>query len=293
MSDAGKAGGRVPEGLTACPEGPWLALAAWGSASVTVLVMAAILGDLVGRSEGLGDAGFLTREVLDAGRAGGIGPVLASTGVLMALAMVLVVPVGLATALYLAELAPVGSPWGRGLSACLDLLATVPSVVFGLFGSAFFCGFLGLGVSLLSGGLTLACMTLPLMTRLAEDALRAVPRELREAAAATGLSRVTTWRELLLPAAAPGLVASVLLSLARSMAETAALLFTAGYLARWPTGPLDSGRALSLHVYDLAMNVPGGESRAAASAVVLAGVLVLVNGGSRALAARWMRERTG
>ena len=134
-----------------------------------------------------------------------------------------------------------------------------------------------MGFSIASGGLTLACMVLPLLIRAAEAALQSVPDEQRLAAAALGMSRTRTLRSVLIPAAAPGIVAGLILSIGRAVAETAALLFTSGYVSRAPESLLDSGRALSVHIFDLAMNVSGGESRAYASAVVLLSTLLALN----------------
>lgn len=167
------------------------------------------------------------------------------------------------------------------MSAALDILAGVPSIVFGLFGNAFFCVTLGLGFSILSGGLTLACMALPLLARATEVSLRSLPAETRQAAAALGLSQGRTILRLLLPAAAPGIAAGLALAMGRALAETAALIFTSGYVDRMPESLHDSGRALSVHIYDLALNVSGGEASAAASALVLVALLVLLNGLAR------------
>lgn len=171
------------------------------------------------------------------------------------------------------------------------MLAGVPSIVFGLFGNAFFCRVLGLGFSILSGGLTLACMVLPLLIRATEEGFRSVPREYRTGAAALGLSRTRTLFSLLLPAAAPGLLVGLVLGIGRAVAETAALIFTSGYVDRWPESLLDSGRSLSIHIFDLSMNVPGGDANAYASALVLMGILLALNGASSALSERWLRRR--
>lgn len=117
---------------------------------------------------------------------------------------------------------------------------------------------MGLGFSILSGGLTLACMVLPLLIRVSEEALRATPPSYRQAAAALGLSQGGFLRRVLVPAAAPGIAAALILSVGRALAESAALLFTAGYVTRLPDSVFDSGRALAVHIYDLSMNVAGG-----------------------------------
>ena len=160
----------------------------------------------------------------------------------------------------------------------LDVLAGVPSIVFGLFGNAFFCKTLGLGFSILSGGLTLACMVLPILIRSTEEGFRAVPANYRLSAAALGLSRTTTLIHLLLPAAVPGLIVGLVLGVGRAIAETAALIFTSGYVDRMPESLLDSGRALSIHIFDLSMNVSGGDANAYGSALVLVVLLLLING---------------
>jgi phosphate transport system permease protein len=173
----------------------------------------------------------------------------------------------------------------------LDILAGVPSIVFGLFGNVFFCKVLGLGFSILSGGLTLACMVLPILIRSTEEGFRAVPNEYRLGAAALGFSRTTTLFKLLLPAAVPGLVVGLVLGIGRAIAETAALLFTSGYVDRMPESLLDSGRSLSIHIYDLSMNVSGGDKNAYASALVLLLLILLINGTAAWIAENWLQRR--
>ena len=234
---------------------------------------------------------LLTAAPRDSGRAGGIAPILVSTMLILGVCLAVALPLALASAVLLAEIAPSGSTFARLVRSSLDILAGLPSIVFGLFGYAFFCDLLGLGFSILSGGLTLACMVLPVLIRSLESALRVVPAELHGAAAALGLSRTTTIRSLLLPAAAPGLVVGLVLGIGRALAETAALLFTSGYVSRMPGSLFDSGRALSVHVYDLAMNVPGGDARAYASALVLLGLLLGTNALASGLVGRWQRQQ--
>lgn len=231
---------------------------------------------------------FLTAAPRDAGRAGGIGPVIVSTLGILAVCLAASVPLGLGSAAFLSELTRRDGRFGRSIRRALDLLAAVPSIVFGLFGSVFFGQILGLGFSILAGGLTLACMVLPILVRATESGFRSAPDELRQGAAALGLSRTATLRHLLLPAALPGLVVGLVLGIGRALAETAALLFTSGYVSRMPNSLLDSGRALSVHIYDLAMNVPGGEANAYATALVLIVLLVAVNGAASRAAEAWL-----
>jgi phosphate transport system permease protein len=162
----------------------------------------------------------------------------------------------------------------------------VPSIVFGLFGATFFCETLGLGFSIASGGLTLACMILPFLTRVVETALRDVSDDVRLAAAALGITRTAAIRRVILPQAVPGIGIGVVLSVGRAAAETAALIFTSGYVARWPSSLLDPGRTLSVHVYDLALNVPAADARAKGSALVLLLLLLVINGLALGILAR-------
>ena len=236
-----------------------------------------IVGDVLWHGLGEVSWSLLSEAPSDAGRAGGIAPILLSSALILGICMVVVLPLGLGTAALLAEY---GRDHPRSIALIgrsLDVLAAVPSIVFGLFGYAFFGIALGMGFSIASGGLTLACMVLPLLIRAAEAALQSVPDEQRLAAAALGMSRTRTLRSVLIPAAAAGIVAGLILSIGRAVAETAALLFTSGYVSRAPESLLDSGRALSVHIFDLAMNVSGGESRAYASAVVLLSTLLALN----------------
>ena len=251
---------------------------AGGSALLVAGFCVLLLADLARRGLPHLSWSFFTEAPADAGRAGGIAPVLVSTAVIVAVALLAAVPLSLGFAGALTELTRPGGWVGRSLRRALDVLAATPSIVFGLFGDALFNRVLGWGPSLLAGGLTLACMMLPVTTRLFESGLSGLPPELRRSAEALGLRRTTTFVRVLVPAAAPALAAGVTLGLGRALAETAALLFTAGYATRAPGSVLDPGRALSVHVFELAMNVTGGEPHAYASAAVLVGAIVGLNG---------------
>jgi phosphate transport system permease protein len=207
------------------------------------------------------------------GRSGGITSILVSTALIIGICWAVVLPIGLGAAIALAQARGRWAPWIRG---SLEVLAGAPSIVLGMVGMLVFGDLLGLGFSLASGGLTLACMVLPLVIRTGEIAVRAVPQELYAGAMALGLSRSTTLVRLILPAAGPGLFAALALGTGRALAETAALVFTAGASDRMPGSLMDSGRTLSVHIYELAMNVAGGDASAAASAVVLIGLLVVI-----------------
>ncbi len=253
-------------------------LVVWLGAALVTAVFLWIIGDILRHGMSGISWAFLSSAPQRSGRAGGILPVLVSTFWILIVALAVAVPVGTLTAVWLADFARRGGRLAMVVKACLDVLAGVPSIVFGLFGNAVFCRYLGLGYSLLAGGLTLACMVLPILIRALEAEFRAVPDDYRFAATALGMSRTRTVTAILLPAALPGLAVGLILGVGRVLAETAALLFTSGYVDRMPRSLMDSGRSLSIHIYDLSMNVPGGEANAYATAVVLVGLLTLING---------------
>lgn len=205
------------------------------------------------------------------GREGGIYPLLISTlwvnGIALALSVLVGLPAAFALALFFFK--------NRGLRLqpltrlLLDLLSGTPSIVFGIFGNVFFCRYLGLGYSILAGALTLALMVLPTFVRLCEDAFLSLPKETWKVASSLGLGDRTFALKILVPATLPALTAALVLSWARAVAETAALLFTSGYSLREPNSIFDSGRTLSVHVFDLAMNVSGGDQMAYQAALLL------------------------
>ncbi|MEJ7745547.1 MAG: phosphate ABC transporter permease PstA [Luteimonas sp.] len=263
----------------------------WSAALLVASAFAWLLGDMVWQGTADLSWSFLVSEPTNAGRAGGIAPILVSTLLILVVALAAAVPLGLAAAVWLAEYTRRGGARAHGIGLSLDVLAGVPSIVFGLFGNAFFSVFLGLGFSILSGGLTLACMILPIFIRTSEVGLTAVSNDWRHGAAALGMSRATALRHILLPAAAPAIATGLMLGIGRATAETAALIFTSGYVDRMPESLNDSGRALAVHIYDLSMNVSGGDGAAYASAIVLIVLIVVINIAALALTDRWLTSR--
>ena len=264
-----------------------LSVLIWTGATLVTIPFIWVMGDLLWNGWDHLSFSFVFSAPQNAGREGGIGPILISTLLIVGICMGTAVPMGLGTALFLSEYTRHDNVLGRLIRGSLDVLAGVPSIVFGLFGNALFCQILGLGFSILSGGLTLACMVLPIVIRTVEESFHAISHEQRVSAAALGLSKTTTIRTILLPAAFPGLLVGIILGLGRAVAETAALIFTSGYVARMPESLMDSGRSLAVHIYDLAMNVAGGNPHAYATALVLVGLVFIINFASSWIAARW------
>lgn len=184
---------------------------------------------------------------------GGIWPCILGTAYLALGALMISFPIGVASAIYLHEYAG-SKPFARYVRLGVNNLAGVPSVVFGLFGLAFFVTFCGMGVSLLAGVLTLAVLTLPVIIGTAEEALRAVPVTYREASLALGGTRWQTIVRVVMPAALPGMLTGAILGMARAAGETAAIMFTAAvfYTPRTPDSPFSAVMALPYHMYVLA-----------------------------------------
>lgn len=216
---------------------------------------------------------FLFERPEAGGTEGGIGPVLISTLVVVGIAVAVSTPAAVGAATVIAKMSGTSERGRRLTEVTTDVLAAVPSVIIGIVGNALFVHALGLGYSLLSGGLTLAFVVLPTMTRTIAAGLRSLPRELYLAGLVTGLSPARFVVQVVAPTAKPIVVFGFVVGLARGTAETAALLFTSGYVDRLPGSVLDPGRVLSVHIYELAVNVPQGRPTAYATGLVLIALL--------------------
>lgn len=184
--------------------------------------------------------------------AGGIFPAILGTLYLVIGAIAFALPLGVLSAIYLAEYAKQGR-LVRIIRVGVNSLAGVPSVVFGLFGLSVFVKFMGFGVSILSGALTLGILILPTIVRASEEALLAVPYSFREASLALGATRWQTVERVVLPAAVPGILTGCILGIGRAAGETAPILFTAAtfYTMRLPSSVFDEVMALPYHIYAL------------------------------------------
>lgn len=204
-------------------------------------------------------------------------PALINTLFMTALALLFAVPVGIGAAIYLTEYAGRGNKFVGIVAVTAETLSGIPSIVYGLFGSLFFVKFLGLGLSLLSGALTLAIMILPLIMRTTEEALRSVPDSYREGSFGLGAGKLRTVFHIVLPSAVPGILSGIILAIGRIVGESAALIFTAGTVAETATSLFSSARTLAVHMYAIS-----GEGlyldQAYATAVVLLVVVIVING---------------
>ena len=232
---------------------------------------------------------FLTEFPKDGMTRGGIFPAIVGTALMTLIMAVAAVPFGVITAVYLAEYASEKSVFAKSIRFAVKTLAVVPSIIFGLFGLGFFIGFIGRNMdTLFSGGalkwgqpnilwasLTMALLTLPVVIVSVEEAIRTIPREMREASLALGATKWQTIRRVILPQALPGILTGAILSVSRGAGEVAPIMFTgaAYYLPYLPTSPTDQFMELGYHVYVMSTQSPDVE---ATKPVLYGTVLVLL-----------------
>lgn len=201
------------------------------------------------------------------------------------LALMISAPLGIFTGIYLVEYAKRGNKIVEIVRVMAETLAGIPSIVYGLFGMLFFVLFLGWGLSIRSGVLTISIMILPLIMRTTEEALKSVPDSYREGSYGLGAGKLRTVFKIVLPSSAPGILAGVILATGRIIGETAALLFTAGSVPRIATSVEQSARTLAIHMYALSsegLNI----NEAHATAVVLLITVILLNAFSTFIASK-------
>lgn len=227
----------------------------WFLLAILTLFTLAILFSIIGYITAKG-AQVITPEFLFSmpermGKEGGILPTIVATLYLAILAILVATPLGVGTAVYLTEYTR-ESVLTKIIRFGADALAGVPSIIFGLFGFILFVIRLKMGWSILAGSLTLAVMILPTIIRTSEEAIRAIPYQLREVSYSLGGTKSQTIMRVVLPNALPGILTGVILGLGRSVAETAAVIFTAGSSLRLPKTVLDPARTMAVHFYILA-----------------------------------------
>lgn len=264
----------------------------WGGGVITVLILVVIIGYiLVQGIPALSLDFLLTPPRGGLSGEGGISTIIIATIYLVGLTIVILVPIGLGAAIYLAEYAP-DNRFTRLIRYGIEILAGVPSIIFGLFGFALFVTTLHFNFSILSGALTLVCLLLPTMIRTAEEAIKSVPYAHREAALALGTTRWQVISKVLLPTALPGIVTAVILCVGRAIEETACLYVTMGGSAAMPTSLLSGGRTLSLHVFYLAMETRAFDKAMATGAVLII-TIIIINTITNWLSNRFQRRMKG
>ena len=223
----------------------------WTAAVFVIAVLMFIILYLLGKGLPNISWEFLTKVPSDMGRRGGILSPLVGTLLVTSVAVCIAAPLGIGTAFYLAEYTREGVIT-KVIRFSANSLAGIPSIVYGLFGLIFFVDILGLGWCILSGGLTLAIMTLPTVIRTAEEAIITVPKIYREVSFSLGATKWQTTFRTVFPSALPGIVNGIILAVGRCVAETAAVGLTAGSALRMPGSLSDSTRTMAYHFYMLA-----------------------------------------
>ncbi|MGO0121929.1 phosphate ABC transporter permease PstA [Desulfothermobacter acidiphilus] len=272
----------------------------WLGAAVVVAVLVSLLGYIMYYGLRVIDWKFLTGEPATIRAGGGIGPNIFNSFYLLFLALLMVGPLGILAGIYLSEYAK-ETQLTRSIRLSIETLASLPSIVVGLFGLLFFVTTLGLGYSLLAGALALTILNLPLVVRITEEAFNNVPHDLREASLSLGASKWQTIYKVVLPSALPGLLTGIILASGRIMGEAAALLFTAGLTTprldfhQWditsptcPWNPLRPGETLSVHIWKVNSEsiIPDVRRVADGSSAVLVIIVLLFN-----FLARWLARR--
>ncbi len=256
----------------------------WAAAGVTVAVLSAIILYVLINGIRVLSPEFVFTRPYGVNSEGGIGPTILSTLYVTALSMLICTPVAVLAAVYLAEYAH----QGRIVSVirfAADSLASVPSIVMGLFGFALFVEAMGIGLSMLSAAMALALLMLPIVMRATEEAIRAVPRYIRWGSYGMGATKWQTVSKVVLPAAAPRIITGIVLATGRAVGETAVVFYTMGQAVNIPVSPMESGRPMTVHLYLLA--VEGINLPAAYGTALLLMIMILAFN----LSARWILKR--
>ncbi len=217
---------------------------------------------------------FMLTYPEDMGRHGGIFPAIIGTLFLVALSILFATPLGIGTAIYLTEYTK-ESRFTSIIRFGVESLAGIPSIIYGLFGFIFFVIKLGMGWSLLAGAFTMTIMILPTIIRTSEEAIKAVPKNLRIVSHSLGATKWETTVKVVLPSAAPGILTGIMLSIGRAVGETAAVIFTMGSSLRLPTSLMDSGRTMAVHFYILAREGISMEKAYATALVLVVSILAI------------------
>jgi phosphate transport system permease protein len=212
---------------------------------------------------------------------GGIGPALFNSFYMLFISLVISIPLGMAAGIYLAEFAPSNKLIGF-VRICVEGLASVPSIIFGLFGIALFVEMFQVGLTIIGGAVSLAFLNLPVMTRVTEEAIRAVPKEMKQASFALGATHLQTIRRVLVPTAISGIVTGICLVAGRAFGESAVIILTAGVTTSgemWDFNLLSPGETLAVHLWYVQSEaiVPDAVSISDKAAAVLVTIILMFN----------------
>ncbi len=262
----------------------------WLLTAITVFILFFIIFYVLKRGLPVISLEFLSKNPAEMGKTGGIFSTIVGTIALTLLAILIATPLGVGSAIFLTEYTR--ENWiTRIIRFGSECLAGIPSIIFGLFGFILFVTKLGFGWSLLSGGLTLAFMILPTIIRTSEEAIRSVPYSYREVSFSLGSTKWQAVTRVVLPSALPGVATGVILSVGRSIGETAAVIFTAGSSLHIPTSLFSSSRTMSVHFYILAREGISMDNAYGTAAVLIIAIMS-INVLAYSLMNRFMRRYT-
>ena len=244
------------------------------SGIATWLILIIILGYILVKGLPVVNLEFLLGEPIDSGESGGIFPMIVSSIYVVLIAAVIATPLGVGAAIYMSEYAT-NQKIIKFIRFGSETLASIPSIVFGLFGLAFFVVFLQLGWSILSAGLVLAIMAIPTIFQVAEVTLTSIPDSYKEGSYGLGATKWQTIYSVVLPAAIPGIITGVILAMTRAISEAAAVMYAVGSALTVPISIFDPGRPLPLHLYVLATEGISLDNAYGTAAVLVIIVLVL------------------
>jgi phosphate transport system permease protein len=221
----------------------------------------------------------------------GIYPMLLTTLYVVITSLIVALPIGIITAVYLNEYAK-NPRIIRFLRLAIETLAGIPSIIYGLFGLLVFCRFFGFGQSIIAGALTLSIMILPVIITSTEEALKTVPMTFREGSLALGTTKIQTIRKVVLPSAMPGIITAVILAVGRGIGESAPVLLTVGIAKNVPKSIMDSGRTLTIHLYYLTKEAVDDNAfqQAFATATILILVVIIINTITRTLSRNYEKR---
>lgn len=263
----------------------------WASGILAILILLVIIGYIIIKGLPVINLEFIFGDPIDSGRSGGIFPMIVSSIYVTLVAVIVATPLGVGAAVYLAEYAGENT-LVRAIRFGTETLASIPSIIFGLFGLSFFVIFLGMGWSVLSGALTLAIMALPTILATAEVSIESVNKSYGEGSLALGATKWQTVYRVVLPASLPGITTGVILGMGRAIAEAAAILYTVGAALTIPISLLDPARPLPLHLYILATEGISLDN-AYGTAAVLVILILIITIVSNSLVDRYSKKMMG
>ncbi len=246
----------------------------WASGLITLAALLIIIGYVLFEGMPVVNLEFLLGNPVDSGRSGGIFPFIMSSIYVTLIAVIVATPLGVGAAVYLSEYAG-DNTLVKVIRFGSETLASIPSIIFGLFGLAFFVIYLQLGWSVLSGGLTLALMAFPTILSASEVSIESINKSYAEGSLALGATKWQTIYKVVIPAALPGITTGVILGMGRAVAEAAAVLYTVGAALIIPTSLMDAARPLPLHLYILATEGLSIENAWGTAAVLVIMILII------------------